>query len=390
MGPATTTGMSRLDRRSLRIERIETVALNAPLARRYVGSAYSMTNRATIITRLYTADGVVGEVYNGDTDSEQSLVLDIIHQELAPRLIGRSATDPEGAWRAMEPSTNDILRDRSLSLQAIACLDTVIWDTLARALELPLHRLWGSVTDSLPMSVIGGYYYLDAAQTRAVVEEYAQRFSGMKFKVGGRTPAEDAERVRLAREAAGPDFVLMVDANQGYTLGEAVEFARRTADLGIRWFEEPCRWTNDRRWMRDVRNQTHVPVAAGQSEVTLAGLRDLIVDGSIDVSNFDASWAGGPTVWRRAAGLCAAFGVEIGHHEEPQVAGHLLATVPGHTFVECFDEERDPFFWRLSDISEHLRDGRLHLPERPGFGIQLDADYVAAHTVDSRTTTEPA
>lgn len=375
-----------IDRGSLLIERVETLALRAPLARRYQGSAYSMTNRATIVTRLYTRDGVVGEVYNGDTDAEQSTVLDIIHRELAPRLIGRSASDPEGAWSAMEPSTNDILRDRGLALQAIACLDTAIWDVLARAAGLPLHRLWGSVTDSLPMSVIGGYYHLDADQTQRVVADYASRFSGMKFKVGGSSPAADAERVRLARVASGPDFAIMVDANQGYERAEAVEFARLVAGLDIRWFEEPCRWTNDRRWMRDVRHQTGLPVAAGQSEVTLGGLRDLVMEGSIDVSNFDASWAGGPTVWRRAAGLCAAFGVEVGHHEEPQVACHLLATVPRHTFVECFDEDRDPFFWHLSDISTFLKDGRLHLPERPGFGLVLDADYVDRHTVDRRVT----
>jgi L-alanine-DL-glutamate epimerase-like enolase superfamily enzyme len=237
------------------------------------------------------------------------------------------------------------------------------------------------------MSVIGGYYHLDAAQTQEVVAGYATRFAGMKFKVGGRSPAEDAERVRLAREAAGPDFALMVDANQGYERAEAVEFARLVADLDIRWFEEPCRWTNDRGWMRDVRYQTGLRVAAGQSEVTLGGLRDLVVEAAIDVSNFDASWAGGPTVWRRAAGLCSAFGVELGHHEEPQIASHLLATAPRHTFVECFDEERDPFFWHLSDISTFLKAGRLHLPERPGFGIVLDAEYVKRHTVDRRVTT---
>jgi L-alanine-DL-glutamate epimerase-like enolase superfamily enzyme len=345
-----------------------------------------MTNRTTIVTRLHTADGVASEVYNGDTDAEQGIVLDIIHRELAPRLIGRSATDPEGAWSAMEPSTNDILRDRGLALQAIACLDTAIWDVFARAVGLPLHRLWGSVADRLPMSVIGGYYHLGLGEMQEVVAGYARRFTGMKFKVGGRSPMEDAERVRLAREAAGPDFVIMVDANQGYERAEAVEFGRRVADLDIRWFEEPCRWTNDRGWMRDVRYQTGMRVAAGQSEVTLGGLRDLVVESAIDVSNFDASWAGGPTVWRRAAGLCASFGVEIGHHEEPQVASHLLASVPRHTFVECFDEERDPFFWQLSDISTFLRDGSLNLPERPGFGIELDADYVAAHTVDRRAT----
>jgi len=138
--------------------------------------------------------------------------------------------------------------------------------------------------------------------------------------------------------------------------------------------------------MRDVRYQTGIPVCAGQNETTLRGIRDLIADGAIDVSNFDASWAGGPTIWRKAAGLAAAFGVELGHHEEPQISSHLLASVADHTFVECFDEERDPFFWRLSDMSTRISDGRYRLAERPGFGIELDWAYVDAHTVDRRVT----
>jgi len=376
-----------LDEQSLLIERVETIALRAPLGRRFSGSAYSMDNRCTIVVRLATADGVVSETYSGDTDDEQALIVDIIHNELAPAIMGRSARDPEGLWRAMEPSTNNILRDRGLALQAIAALDTAIWDVLGRALGHPLYRVWGATADELPISVIGGYYHLDAAQTADLIRGYVEAgFAGVKFKVGGRSPEVDAERVRVAREAAGPEFALMVDANQGYSLREAVDFGRRVDGYNVRWFEEPCRWTNDRRWMRDVRYQTGIPVTAGQSEVTLRGLRDLVEEGAIDVSNFDASWAGGPTVWRKAAGLCAAYGVEMGHHEEPQVASHLLASVPDHTFVECFDEERDPFFWRLTDMSSRIKDGRYRLSSGPGFGIELDWDYVRAHTVDTRVS----
>lgn len=374
-------------RDALIIERVETIALRAPLGRRFSGSAYSMDKRCTIVIRLTTSDGLTSEVYAGDTDAEQALIVGIIHDELAPRILGRSASDPEGAWIAMEPSTNDILRDRGLALQAIACLDAAIWDVFGRAVGLPLHRLWGSVADRIPISIIGGYYHLSLDEVQAIVGRYLEQgFAGIKFKVGGKTPAEDAVRVRAAREAAGPSFAIMVDANQGYDRAGAVEFGRLVADLDIRWFEEPCRWTNDRRWMRDVRYQTGIPVCAGQSETTLRGIRDLIVDGAIDVSNFDASWAGGPTIWRKAAGLAAAFGVQLGHHEEPQVASHLLASVPDHTFVECFDEERDPFFWRLSDMSSRVADGVYTLPERPGFGIELDLDYMGRHTVDRRTT----
>ncbi len=375
------------DHNALIIDRIDTIALRAPLGRRFAGSGYSMENRCTIVTRLHTRDGLVSEVYTGDTDVEQSIIVAIIHDELAPRLLGRSATDPEGAWLAMEPSTNDILRDRGLALQAIACLDEAIWDVFGRALGLPLHRAWGSVTDAVPISIIGGYYHLSIDEVGALIGRYvAAGFAGMKFKVGGRTPAEDAARVRVAREAAGPNFALMVDANQGYDRAQAVEFARLVGDLNIRWFEEPCRWTNDARWMRDVRYQTGIAICAGQSEITLAGIRDLIVAGAIDVSNFDASWAGGPTIWRKAAGLAAAFGVELGHHEEPQISSHLLASVPDHTFVECFDEERDPFFWRLSDMSSRISGGCYTLPDRPGFGIELDWSYVRANTVETRST----
>jgi len=379
--------VSRLGPDDLTIERIETIALRAPLGRRFEGSAYSMVNRCTIVVRVTTSDGLVSETYSGDTDDEQALIVGIIHDELAPRLLGRSARDPEGAWRAMEPSTNNILRDRGLALQAIAALDTAVWDLIGRAVGEPMHRVWGATTDSLPISVIGGYYHLDLDETAALMQRYVSMgFAGCKFKVGGRSPEVDAQRVRVARAAAGDTFALAVDANQGYDRAQAVAFGRMVQDQDIRWFEEPCRWTNDRRWMRDVRMQTGIPVCAGQSETTLSGLRDLVAEGAIDVSNFDASWAGGPTIWRKAAGLCSAYGVQMGHHEEPQVAAALLASVPDHTFVECFDEERDPFFWRLTDMSSRVADGRYTLPEGAGFGIEFDWDYVRAHTVDTRVT----
>jgi L-alanine-DL-glutamate epimerase-like enolase superfamily enzyme len=375
--PTTAQAQHSFDRSALRIERIETIAVRAPLPHRFSGSAYHMDNRCTIVTRLHTADGLVSEVYNGDTDAEQDRIVRIIHEELAPAVIGRSASDPDGAWRAMEPSTNDILRDRGLALQAMACIDTAIWDVFGKALGQPMHRVWGSVADELPIIMIGGYYETDDALAARIAKYAARGFAGTKFKVGGKSPAEDAQRVRGAREAAGPDFAIAVDANQGWSRAEAVDFGMRVRELNIRWFEEPCRWTNDRRWMRDVRMQTGIPVAAGQSERTLAGLRDLVMEGAIDVSNFDASESGGPTIWRKAAGMCTAFGVEMAHHEEPHLGSHLLASVPHHTFVECFEEDRDPLWWNLHDLSSGITGKRTYrLPRDPGFGIELDWDYV--------------
>jgi D-arabinonate dehydratase len=366
----------------MKIESIETIALRALLKRVFRGSHYQMTHRCTIITRVRTTDGVVGEAYNGDEDQSQADIQRIVENELGPLLLGKSIFNVEGCWETMLPLTFDILRDRGAVLKAMACLDSAIWDAIGKTLGQPLVNLWGGYHQALPIVAIGGYYGLSLAEIGQEMEDYLKLgLAGCKFKVGGRSPEEDAERTRAAREAGGPDFVLMVDANGGYTVEEAVRFCRLTADLNLRWFEEPCRWQNDRRAMRDVRYLTGLPVCAGQSERSRTGARDLMVDGAIDVCNFDASWVGGPTEWRRVAGMAAAFGVEMGHHEEPQLSAHLLGAIPHGTYVECFHPDRDPLFWELIANRPEACNGSYEIPAGPGWGLVLDETCIRRYRV---------
>ncbi len=367
---------------SLRIERIEAIGLRVPLDKVYRGSKYSMQNRCTIVTRIYTRGGVVGEVYTGDTDREQADVLAIITNELAPALIGLDAFNIEGCWEAMRPATFDILRDRALALQAIACVDTALWDVFGKSLAMPLYKLWGGYRDALPLIAIGGYYGQTLDELAREVETYVSYgVSGMKFKVGGATPQEDLTRLRAAQAAAPADFIFMADANQGYTLADALTFVRlaREAGIALRWFEEPVRWYNDRRWLRDMRAMAGVPITAGQSEYTLNGVRDLIAEGSVDVSNFDSSWGGGPTIWRKAAALAYAYGVEVGHHEEAHISAHLLCSQPHGTYAECFHKARDPIFWQIQTREHPIRGGHFHVSDAPGFGLSLDPTFIARY-----------
>ena len=365
------------------IERIEVVPVRVPLSRRFEGSHYSMDSRVTIVTRVHTSDGIVGEAYNGDSDAELLIIVGIIRDEIAPLLEGTSATSTEATWERMLPPTFDILRDRGLAMQAIACVDSALWDSVGKRLGVPLFELWGGYTDRLTAICIGGYYTPDVKDIADQIEYYRELgFGGCKFKVGKLDPESDARRTRLAREAAGDDFVLMVDANQGFTRHEAIQFCRLTDDLDLRWFEEPCLWLNDRLSMRDVRLSTGLSVAAGQSERSRAGVRDLIVSGAIDVCNADASWIGGPTEWRRLASIAAAFEVQMAHHEEPQVSAHLLAAIPHGTYLETFDPERDPLFWNIIANRREFVDGQYLVPTGPGLGLELDQDYIARYAVD--------
>jgi D-galactarolactone cycloisomerase len=366
----------------LTIRRIETIPIRVPLARTYKGSRYKMTHRSTLITRVVTDEGLVGEAYAGDEDAGLAEIDRIIGEEIAPPLVGEDAFAIERLWQLARPATFDILRDRRLGLVACACVDTAVWDLIGKALGQPLWRLWGGYRNRLSMIAIGGYYGPEADIEAEVADLKERGLAGMKFKVGGLSPEEDAERFRAARQAAGPDFVLAADANQGWTPHEAIRFARLVEDCDLLWFEEPCRWHNDRRAMRDVRLSAGCRICAGQSEFSAVGCLDLMQEGAIDVCNFDASWSGGPTEWRRVAAAALALDVAMGHHEEPQVASHLLASVPHGMYVECFHPDRDPIWWNLIANRPPLRDGQIELSDAPGLGWELDGDYIERYRVE--------
>ena len=99
--------------------------------------------------------------------------------------------------------------------------------------------------------------------------------------------------------------------------------------------------------MAAVRAATRLPISAGQSELSRYGCRDLMTAGAIDICNFDASWGGGPTEWRRVAALAQSFNVGVTQHIEPQIGAMLVAGARNGTFAEALLPWRDPFFDKL-------------------------------------------
>jgi D-arabinonate dehydratase len=369
----------------MRLHGVEAIAIDIPLRRNFGGSTYAVLKRSTVVTRLRTDDGLVGLVYNGDNREHGDGIVRLIQDELAPILEGQDPTEVEGIWSRLFALSHSS-RDRKLLMEAIACVDCAIWDLLGKARGQSVAALMGGrLRERLPIISIGGYYRdgKTLADIGREMESYrAVGMAGCKFKVGGLAPEADAERVRAARTAAGPDFVLAADANRGWSVEDAVRFARLVEPLDIRWFEEPCHWHDDARMMAEVRRATRIPITAGQSEITSHAVRRLLDAGAVDLVNFDASEGGGVTEWRRAAALCAQAGVKVAHHEEPQIAGQLLAAVPHGTYVECFaDPERDPAWQALWANRPAVRDGTFPVPDGPGFGLVLDEAMIQRYRV---------
>jgi L-alanine-DL-glutamate epimerase-like enolase superfamily enzyme len=370
----------------LTITRIETEAIRVPLARTYRGSHYKMTHRSTIITRIHTASGLVGEAYAGDEDASLLEIESIIQDELAPLLIGQDGSAIEKLWEIARPATWDILRDRRLGLVACASIDVTLWDLMGKALGVPLWKLWGGYRSRVPVITIGGYYGSNLTIKEEVEYLLKEEFAGMKFKIGGMSPEDDAKRFKEARKVGGDNFRIAVDANQGYTPAQAIEFSKLVADDNLLWFEEPCIWQNDKKGMRDVRYGGSVAVCAGQSEFSAAGCRDLMEAGSIDFCNFDSSWSGGPTEWRKVAAMATVYDVKMAHHEEAQVSAHLLASIPHGTYVEYFHPDRDPIWHNLLANRPALKDGHIQLNDNPGLGWELDRDYINKYRISERFT----
>jgi D-galactarolactone cycloisomerase len=369
----------------MKIRGIEAIALEIPLTKNFGGSTYTVLKRCTVVTRLTTDEGVVSEVYNGDNRDDGRQIVRLIQEDLAPRVQGLSIFETERVWETMFALTHVTRYHRKTLLEAIACVDCAVWDVIGKALDKTVCALLGGYRTRLPIISIGGYYMEGKTHADISREMEAYRKAGMagcKFKVGGLTPEEDAARVRAARDGASHDFVLMVDANRGWSAQDAIRFSRLVEPYHIRWFEEPCHWYDDVSMMARVRQSTQIPIAAGQSEITSHAIRRLVDAQAVDFVNYDASEGGGVTDWRRAASICQSAGVEMAHHEESQIASHLLAAVPHGTYAECFaDPARDPMWQQVWSSRPSIKDGMMSLTTAPGFGITLDESLVKKYRV---------
>ena len=370
----------------MKITKVETTLLSVTLNRDYRGSVYSVPRKHAIITRVHTDDGLIGHCVNGEGSLEShKQARDIVDHELAPMLVGQDPTAIEALWTRMWAATHRGNRDKWPAVRAVACVDSALWDLLGKRAGLPLYQLWGGARHTVPIVAIGGQYregYAPQDYGAEMVEYRELGLAGCKFKVGGRDVDEDLARTQAARRSGGDDFLLFVDANRGWTRTQALEFCKRAGDLGLRWFEEPCHWDDDRRDLALLRAQTGIPMAAGQSEITVQDCRDLLIDAAIDVCNLDASWGGGPTAWLRVAHMAACFGVEMGHHGEPTVGSHLLAAVWNGTYMETHHPDRDPIFHQMLIGRGKIENGHYTLPQAPGWGVDFDPDFVAKHRID--------
>ena len=366
----------------MRITDIEADIVRIPLSARFSGSVYQIDSRCTIVVRVHTDAGLSGEIYSGDERTGYRLLKDLVTGPMRDAVIGEDPAAIERCWQKMFALTPRI-SDKAIAMRAVAAVDIALWDIAGKALGVPVRQLLGGYSQRAPL--VRFAYYVQGRDTDDMVQDLLYQrergIGGVKLKVGGIAITDDLLRVRAIRDALGDDFIIVCDANQAWTLDEALEFAYPAKELGLAWLEEPCRWQNADQDMRQVRLRTGIPVAAGQGESSSWGGQRLMDAEAVDILNIDAAICGGISEWRRVAGAAQMRGLQMAHHEEPQLAVQLLPAHAHGLFVEVFEEERDPVYYRLNSILPEWDHGEIIAPAAPGMGLQLDAAVLEEYKV---------
>ena len=273
--------------------------------------------------------------------------------------------------------------DRTVAMAAIAGIDIALWDLKGKAAGMPVYRLLGGENRPLHTYATGGYY-------RGVSdEEYGEElarflelgYRAVKLKCGAGTVREEAARIATVRKIIGDAPDLMLDMNAPYDLPDCIEFARRVEPSNIFWLEEPLHWYLQPADFARLAAATPIPLAHGERELTRFTVRDFITIGGIRYVQFDATRAGGFTEALRIAHLAEQHGAILAPHTAPEIHGHLVLAMPRCSFgVESHGgKESDPLHYGLFTEHPELRDGHLIIGDKPGFGLEIDWDFVAKY-----------
>ena len=258
----------------MKIERIETFLLEAPIEEAFAWSQGQARVREALICKITTDEGIVGWGEGGASPSQT-----VIHNLFAPKLLGQEPGHINRLWNDLFHSIYNDSLTGGFGGGAISAVDIALWDIAGKAANKSVSELLGGrIRDRVSVYATGLYYQEDPGHKKLIAEaeSYANAgYAGMKTKVGGLSMRADVDRVSTIRRAIGDDLFIMVDANKAYSPAIAIDMGHRLADLDIRWFEEPV-VANDVDGYLQVKERQPLTVAGGEVWYNRFDARDFL------------------------------------------------------------------------------------------------------------------
>lgn len=362
----------------MRIESLEFHLSRLPLPRGTWGDQiHTVTHIEIITSRLTTDTGVVG-VGLSHTSGVGGITMMAMLRELAPTLVGQVVA-PVPLWHRSWQYLRDNGPGGTTTL-ALAAVDIAVWDALAKDRGVPLVDLLGRVRDRVPLYGSGINLNLSAEEVVEQVRGWkADGFFAAKVKVGKPDLEEDVERLTKIREAVGM-FPLMVDANQGWTYGQAVQAMHRFEHLDLFWVEEPLR-VDDVVGHARLRARASTPIGLGENVYTLQQFNQYLVEDACDFVQADLGRVGGITPYLDIAALARAYSAPMTPHFVVELSGTVLCSIPNGM---CGEMTEGGTLSELGAIVPQPPQKGFYVPrEVPGHGLELDVENLSRHETEA-------
>jgi L-talarate/galactarate dehydratase len=262
---------------------------------------------------------------------------------------------------------------------AATAIDTALWDIRGKALNQPVSRLLGGLRDKVPAYASGALVRTTPTDKLAPAAEALVKKGYTQIKtqmaVPGLTPAQEIERIRIIREAVGPDVNLMVDINERWGVNDAISILSRIEDVGLGWIEDPT-VANDYKGLAAITAALHTPICAGERVYGIEPFQQLMTHRSADIMMIDLLRVGGITPWMKVAGMAEAFNMPVVSHLLPEIHVSLIAAVPNATLLEYM-----PWTWRMFENPPIPVNGEMTVPTGPGLGLAFAPDLFTTYGV---------
>ena len=358
------------------VRSVQAFCYRYPLSTPVVTSFGRMLNRPAVFVRVEDTDGNAGwgEVWSNFPSTGAEHRTRLVNEVMAPAISGVAVSEPVQTFEKLTLGTSVLALqcgEPGPFAQAIAGIDLAVWDLYARRRKTALWKLLGGARRQIKVYASG----INPTGSRQMAEAaLARGHRALKLKVGFE-PAGDRANLASLRDLVG-NGMLAADANQGWSIGQALENAPALSEFDLAWLEEPIR--ADRPWQewQALRKVAAVPLAAGENIASRDGFRQALGDDVLRVVQPDIAKWGGLTE-------CSAVArdiVESGKTFCPHYLGggigllasaHLLAGVGGEGLLEV-DANDNPLRDRFCGPVADVRDGTITLSDDPGLGIEPD------------------
>ncbi len=331
----------------------------------------------SVVLEVDTDEGLVG-LGEASAYPSADIVLAVI-RSIEPFVVGEDAFDIErimkrinivGTWHHVKATS-----------PGIGAVEMACWDLVGKACGQPLVNLFGGrIRDRVE------YFYYLSRKPAAQIGADARRgvdagFRTLYLKAGSDDPGEDIERVEAVRDAAGPDALIRVDANEAWSSGAAIRIVREMERFGLELVEQPVSGRNLPE-MAYVRGRIATPLLANEASWTRYDQLDVIRHGAADVLSVDNQMDGGLLNLKRSAGMCEVAGLPVLKHSLGELgvamyaAAHVMAATPNFIYAnQGYASLLSDDIIRGASPLPYV-DGCLALPTAPGIGVELDEERV--------------